>query len=377
MINIALVCNPFAGLGGAIAAKGSDTLALEEYIEQASCLNTNRAATRLSRFLSSLDTNHLCFYAAPGLLGADYLTRAGIECKSLDYPVTLPTSADDTKTCVSLLLQGDRIDLLLFVGGDGTARDVYDVVDDDCLVLGIPSGVKMHSSVFASAPEQAAAIVNIMASGHWLSARCGEVRDIDEALLKQGRVNSRYYGELNIPDLPQYTQHLKMAGVEDESLIIADVCAFCRELIEADELILMGPGTTIAALAEEIGCNNTLLGFDVVLNGQTIQTDINEAQIYALCQEYGNRVRLMMTFTGHQGFLFGRGNQQLSSRVLTAIGVNNIYILATKAKLNVLNQRPLLIDCNDPEFEQSISGLWPIIVGYNDIVYYAIKSASE
>ena len=140
--------------------------------------------------------------------------------------------------------------------------------------------------------------------------------------------------------------------------------------MEEDVRYVMGSGTTVAAVMAELGLPNTLLGVDVVENGQVIAADVTAAQLLELVQQHP--ARLVITLIGGQGHIFGRGNQQLSPAVIRAIGRQHIHLLATKSKIQALDGRPLISDSGDPQLDRELSGMLRISCGYNDYVMYRL-----
>ena len=59
-----------------------------------------------------------------------------------------------------------------------------------------------------------------------------------------------------------------------------------------------------------------------------------------------------MTPIGGQGFIFGRGNQQISPKVIRQVGLDNIVVVATKSKLDKL--KSLRVDTGDPELDKAL-----------------------
>ncbi len=264
------------------------------------------------------------------------------------------------------------VDLLLFAGGDGTARDICAAVGEACHVLGIPAGCKIHSGVYGVTPAASGRVAARMIAGELLSLVDAEVMDIDEEAFRAGKVRARHYGQLQVPGDLRYVQAVKQGGRESEELVLADIAAGVVEQMEPDTLYLMGSGSTVAACMTELGLENTLLGVDLVENGRLIGQDLSAAEI--LTRIRGRRCRLIITLIGGQGHLFGRGNQQLSPEVLRAVGRDQIQVLATKAKLAALAGRPLLVDTDDPALNRSLSGYLRITTGYKDQVIYPVAN---
>lgn len=371
-LTVGLVVNPLAGSGGPLAQKGSDDL---DPTQRQQALLEGRAAGRLQRVLSALGdaAQRLRFVCFDGAMGAALLQSLSLSHEVIGRAAASPSTAADTVAAVHAMLQRD-IDLLLFVGGDGTARDICAAVGDSRLpVLGVPAGVKMHSGVFAVSPEAAAQILLALLDGGLVEIAAAEVRDIDEAAFRDGRVISKHFGELPVPGIGGFLQHTKQGGREVEALAVADIAAEVVASMEADTVYVIGPGSTTAAIMEELGLVNTLLGVDVVLNEALLASDVDAERLLTLLQQYDGPAQLIVTAIGGQGHILGRGNQQLSPAVLRHIGKDNITVVATKTKLSELQGRPLLVDSNDAQFDADCAGLIEVVTGYRDRVLYPLQ----
>jgi predicted polyphosphate/ATP-dependent NAD kinase len=283
------------------------------------------------------------------------------------------TSASDTKAAVAQFVAAG-VDIILFAGGDGTARDIFDVVGTRYPVLGIPAGVKMHSGVFAVSPEAAGELLRELAEGGLVAVRAQEVRDIDEEAFRSGVVRSRFYGELLVPDEGRYLQHTKTGGREDADLAAADIAAGQVQAMAPGHTYLIGPGSTTAAIMAELGLPNTLLGVDVVRDGALLAADANEERLLQLLAQAPGPASIVVTAIGGQGHVFGRGNQQLSPAVIRAVGLDHIIIVAAKAKIAGLQGRPLLVDTNDAALDLDLCGYRVVNTGYDDHLLYRISN---
>ncbi|MEM9256139.1 MAG: ATP-NAD kinase family protein [Pseudomonadota bacterium] len=372
-LHVGILLNPYAGLGGSLALKGSDGARAQALFKSLSDDQRQRAAQRFERALRQLsdDVSHLRFSAWGGQMGAELLQSLGFPCAVLGCPKTNETGPSDTHEALQHLCAAG-IDLLLFVGGDGTARDVHDVVKDRLPTLGIPSGVKMQSGVFALSPEAAGELLHRLARGGLVDLQRREVRDIDEQALREGSVRSRFYGELLVPGEARFLQQTKIGGREDPQLAAADIGAWLAEQIEQDCTYLVGPGTTMAAFMEAMSLPNTLLGVDILRNEQVLKHDADEQAILAALASAPGAVKLLVSVTGGQGYVFGRGNQQFSPKVIRKVGRGGIVITAAKSKLASLEKRPLLVDTNDPRLDLELCGFWPVVTGYDDQVFYRL-----
>jgi predicted polyphosphate/ATP-dependent NAD kinase len=244
-------------------------------------------------------------------------------------------------------------------------------------VLGIPSGVKMQSGVFALLPESAAAVIDLLLRAGLVDVRLQEVRDIDEAAYRRGEVRSRCFGELLVPEAGHFVQATKQGGMEVEALVLDDIAAEVASRMDAETLYLIGPGTTPRALMESLGLPNTLLGIDAIRAGRVVAADLSGPQLEHLLAQEAGAVVAILTATGGQGSLLGRGNQQLTPAVLRRIGREHIWIIATKSKMQALAGRPLLIDTNDPDLDRQFTGFYRVITGYRDEIFYPASGVSD
>ncbi|KAA1188110.1 ATP-NAD kinase [Pseudohalioglobus sediminis] len=369
---IGLIINPLAGLGGTRGLKGSDGEALRALAADMTEQERHRSQDRALRALKPLQAaENVEFVTWAGDMGAAVCAELGLDVTVLGGTGTELTSPEHTRQAATLMLQ-HGVDLLLFAGGDGTARDICDVVGESIPVLGIPAGVKMHSGVFAVSPEAAGELLCELARGGLVGLRNQEVRDIDEEAFRHDVVRSRFYGEMRVPGEGRYLQHTKVGGRESHELVAADIAAWIVEHMDETTCYLVGPGSTTAAIMEELGLENTLLGVDVVRGGALLCSDANEAELLAVLQDHGGPVRIFVTAIGGQGHILGRGNQQISPRVIRAAGVDSITVVAAKSKIANLQGRPLLVDTNDPELDAAFCGYREVITGYDDRILYPV-----
>ena len=377
-LHVGLVVNPLAGLGGSLALKGSDGVSLRDLASRLPPAEQYRARDRAVRTLGELEpvAHRFRFTTWAGPMGADALRLAGLDATVLGAESAAPTTAADTRLAARELLAAG-VDILLFAGGDGTARDVCDAVGDRCPVLGIPAGVKMHSGVFAVSPEAAGEMLARLALGGLVGVTAREVRDIDEAAFRRGVVNSRFYGEMRVPGDTRFLQQTKLGGREDQQLAAAEIACWQAQNMEAGRLYLVGPGSTTAAIMAELELPNTLLGVDVVQDGELLQADADAATLLELLAKSGAPASIVVTAIGGQGHLFGRGNQQFTPAIIRAVGRENIIVVATKSKVAGLGGRPLLVDTNDPALDRQLSGLWRINTGYDDYILYRVDAGQE
>lgn len=378
-MKLGLVINPMAGIGGAVGLKGSDG---REIVEQA--LHKGALPRAQERALAALSRFRDCVpgtvFTAAGSMGQDVLDKAGIETEVVYSPASQNTTANDTRNAVYALCE-KSIDLLLFAGGDGTARDVLDALkqhgsDEKLTVIGIPAGCKIHSAVYAVTPAQAGELVAGLIEGQLLSVKSAEVMDLDEDAFRAGQVKASCYGYMHVPVDEQRMQAMKQGGVDTESLVLQDIAADFIDNMQDDVLYLIGSGTTTAALMESLGLDNTLLGIDAIFNGELVASDLAEQDILSLLDEEAyTSAKIVVTAIGGQGHVFGRGNQQFSPAVIRRVGSDNIVIVATRNKLRSLEGRPLRVDTGDTELDAELAGMKQIITGYEQRTLYRINGS--
>lgn len=372
LFRLGLIINPLAGLGGSVGLKGSDGQAEQALALGATPQAMNRAQTALTELL--VQRGQFEVFTVAGDMGQSVCDALKLNYQLVYQPQTSPSTPADTEHAARLLAQ-KGVDILLFAGGDGTARNICAAVGEQTTVLGIPAGVKIHSGVYAISPQAAGKLVAKLIAGELVSLSEAAVMDIDEQAFRDGVVKARRFGEMRIPAQLRYVQSVKMAGRESEELVLADLAAYVASQMEDNVRYVMGSGSTVAAVMAELGLDNTLLGVDVVENGALIANDVTAAQLLELVQGYPSK--LVITLIGGQGHVFGRGNQQLSPAVIRAIGRDNIMLIAAKAKLQQLEGRPLLADTGDVKLDQQLTGLINILTGYNDYVMYRLGYEDE
>ena len=359
MVTIAFLVNPIAGMGGAVGLKGTDgRKVLEEAMRRGA---EPVARARAVEALSLLSGQKLDLLTCGGEMGEEALRKARIEEYDVVYASEGETSAEDTKeACRRFLEEGAA--LLLFCGGDGTARDILEVVGDKVPVLGIPAGVKMHSGVFAVGTEAASKLVLDFLQGKTDIVEV-EVLDTDEEEYREGRLNVKLFGYAKMPSEPTLVQGSKAVFYsQSEEKAKEAIATFASEFMWDDSLYIMGAGSTLAKVAELLEIEKTLLGVDVVKNRKLIAKDVSEREILAALKDE-KKAKIMVSPIGAQGFIFGRGNQQISARVIDEVGKENVIVLATPHKLE---KTPiLLVDTGDRKLDAELSGTMQIVTGYH------------
>jgi predicted polyphosphate/ATP-dependent NAD kinase len=279
------------------------------------------------------------------------------------------TTAGDTQRAARDMVDAG-VALILFAGGDGTARNICDAIGNQAPVLGIPAGVKIHSAVYAVTPRGSGEVAAMFLEDRLTNMREAEVMDIDEDAFRDGVVTARLYGYLVVPVEKRFVQSVKSGGISTEKETLNGIASDVINAMNEDDCYIIGPGTTTRAVMERLGLNNTLLGVDVVRNKELVANDVTEDQIMNLID--GKGARIVVTAIGGQGHIFGRGNQQLSPRVIRQVGTKNITVIATKEKLISLSDRPLLVDTGDEELNEELSGYIRVTTGFRDYVMYKV-----
>lgn len=377
---IGVVVNPVAGIGGPAGLVGSDGAAVqrEARARGAHARATERAAVALSVLAAAHPG--LDVLTAAGSLGEDVVRAAGLHPRvvytpDLYTPDAPPaTSGDDTRRAVAAFA-AEGAGLVLFAGGDGTARDAALGAGAEVPLLGIPAGVKMYSGCFAVSPVAAGAVAAEWQTSGGLPTHEAEVLDLDESLLRAGRPDPRLFALVRVPTSRDRTQARKAPTPTSEADAVRLAAAGAVAAMKPGVRYLLGPGGTLAAVSRELGIPGTPLGVDVVQDGVLVARDVSEAQ--ALAAIAGHRAQAVVTVIGGQGFLLGRGNQQLSPAVVDTIGPDPLLVVATEQKLIDLAGRPLLVDTGDAAVDARLAGHVRVITGPSSSSIYPVSATSS
>lgn len=369
---LGLVVNPFAGIGGALAMKGSDGKDIREQAlaQGAEQLAMHKARIALQECIAL--AQNFCVYTGNADLGESICQQLGLEHHIVHMSKQAQTEIEDTLKLVEAL-QRQSVDLILFAGGDGTARNVCSIVHDKLPVLGVPAGCKIHSGVYAITPKAAGKVLSQVIKGELVSVQSVEVRDIDESQFREGRVIAKHFGEMLVPLELSYIQAVKMGGKESDELLLDDLAEYIQEIMDdhPDHYFVMGSGSTVASIMAYMNLPNTLLGVDVVYQSKVIAQDLKANELEQLTQS--KLCKLVITSIGGQGHILGRGNQQLSPSFIKRLQKSDILIVATKAKLNGFADKGFISDSGDATLDESLSGPISVITGYRDHVLYFIR----
>ncbi len=372
MKKIGLIINPVAGMGGKVGLKGTDG---PEIVEKARALGARpESALKAGYALQMLSglKDQLEIVTCPGEMGEETVRKSGFEPRLIGS-TNKPSTAEDTeKAAKEMAAKG--VELILFAGGDGTARNIYHVLGDDNVppVIGIPAGVKIHSAVYATTPRNAGELARLYLQEGSLPLRRAEVMDIDEEAFREGRLSARLYGYLMVPCAGDLMQHLKIGGVGSEESVLEAIAEQVVEHMEQDVVYIVGPGSTTVSIMQKLGLNSTLLGVDVVESGKLLAADASEKQILELIK--GRPAKIIVTVIGGQGYIFGRGNQQISAEVIRQVEKKNIIVVATREKVLSLDYGHLLADTGDDEVNAMLAGYIRVITGYKEELVYPLTS---
>jgi predicted polyphosphate/ATP-dependent NAD kinase len=359
MVRLGLLVNPDAGLGGRLGLKGSDGQANFARSKGAEDRSGPRVKDMLEYFSHLYrGDSEIEWFISKGRMGTDWIPKEfDIGELITIHESSGGTSASDTSELVISLINSN-IDLLVYAGGDGTTRDIISALESQgkgqVPVIGIPCGVKMHSGCFASSPKAGAEVLSAWLDGDLLISST-EVLDLDEDKYRDGEWVVRMYAEAKTPASPRWMQGAKMrVEASGEEEIIEGLSNHIGELLVSDNrLIIWGSGGTLRTISNMLGFDGTVLGIDASRGSKQVGTDLNESQLLELLSSHVGDVTLLLSPMGGQGFLIGRGNLQLSPRVLREINIDNILGVVTPAKL--LSVRFLRIETGDSELDQNFS----------------------
>ena len=359
MINVGFLVNPIAGMGGSVGLKGTDNLYIEALKRGAKQVAPLRAKRFLKR-LMEIGVRGIFFYTAPSIMGEDYLKETHYEYRVVGK-IRIPTTRHDTINISRSLL--GKIDILIFVGGDGTARDILEAVDGEIPVIGVPSGVKMFSSVFTYNPEKAAELLDKYIDGEVI-VHNGEVFDVDEDSYRRDIIRTRLYGYLKTPYIPGYIQGSKMPlPIEDFRDEIRSIAEYVIENMERNILYITSPGNTVKEIHRMLNIGYTLLGVDAIYNKKLVGMDLDEKTLLNIISKYGE-AKIIVSPIGGQGLIFGRGNQVLTPRIITRVGIENIIVISPIWKLQTFNC--LWVDTGDIGLDSSFPRYLKVLIRYGE-----------
>ena len=358
---LGFIVNPVAGLGGSVGLKGTDGDAIVQEAMRRGARPTagERAARAIARLTASLP--HVNVVTVAGPMGEQVAREAGIEPGVLDLSHGGSSSSDDTRMAAESMA-GQGVDLILFAGGDGTARDILGASGHQVPMLGVPAGVKMHSAVFGTTPANAGHLAALFLAGSpRAQLRDAEVMDLDEDALRAGTVSTRLYGHARSPFERRLVQNAKAGSVPGENETLDAVARHVAEGMRDGTIYILGPGTTTRRVADALGISSTLLGVDAILDRKTIGLDLNEQELLRLIG--GRQAEIIVSVLGGQGSLFGRGNQQISAEVIRRVGRDKIRVISTVEKLIKLPAGALQVDTGAPQIDAMLAGHIPVITG--------------
>ena len=365
---LGLIVNPIAGMGGKVGLKGSDGqkalyLAKELGAKPESNLKTKQALEHLLHLKDDFD-----LVTCPGLMGEDVAKDCGIT------PITigihnLDTTSEDTIRAASEM-KNLGVSLILVAGGDGTARDIHKSIVESIPVLGIPAGVKIYSGIYALTAYYAGKAAAKFLSGDLSAVKLAEIMDIDENAFRNGKLSAQIYGYMYTLDAPTLVQGSKTTTITTEKEEFIGISRELIRLIEKDTYYIISSGTTLQPMMDELDLQNTLLGVDIIFNNKLVASDVNENTILEFIN--ARKAKIIVTIIGGQGYIFGRGNQQISSRIIKVIGKENIIVASSSSKLTALSGNPLRVDTGDRDLDNYLSGYMPIITGFKQSHMYKV-----
>ncbi|MEF8799688.1 MAG: ATP-NAD kinase family protein [Halolamina sp.] len=344
-MRIGFILNPIAGMGGRVGLKGTDNKVEEARALGAEPRAPDRAERALDALAERLPDAELLTWGEP--MGASIVREAGYDPEILGEPDREETASDDTIAAVAAFREAP-VDLVLFVGGDGTAADVAEALEgSEIPMLGIPAGVKVFSSVFAVSPEEAA-----HAAASFERTERREVMDIDEDEYREGEVHPELRAVARVPVAESLQSSKQLGGGTVEALAegVADDIRAAPE-----KTYVLGPGSTVGAVKAELDFEGSPIGVDVWRDGEVLVKDAAEQEIL---DALGEENVIIVSPIGGQGFIFGRGNPQLSPDVIRQCSVE---IVASRSKLDTVNV--LRADTDDTAVDEELHGWWKVRVG--------------
>jgi predicted polyphosphate/ATP-dependent NAD kinase len=366
IMKMGFIVNPIAGMGGRVGLKGTDGVLKEAIAKGAKPIAPKRAVEFLQKLKENQTEIAIEVFTCPTIMGEKEAKAAGFPAHVLPMAIGTETSAEDTKTAVKFLTEA-KVNLIVFVGGDGTAKDVFDAMQGsgEVPVLGVPSGVKMYSGVFAVNSLDAVDVVLAFTENQAEIAEF-EIMDADEKAIRSDTFTVKLHGYLKGPFVPMRIQGSKQMSPEtaDEKEDQTATARYIIEEMQPNATYILGPGTTVKRIAELLGVEKTVLGVDVYNKGKVI-LDVDESRILEEINDWQN-AWIILSPIGHQGILLGRGNQQISPEIIKRVGKQRIIIAATKNKLQSIEGNVLRVDTGDTEVDNTLRGYIKVATDYRE-----------
>ena len=365
-IKVGFLVNPISGVGGPLGLKGSDSSNIWDYVNDISNLKSFSRTKDMLNSIESSNYDKFDFLTSTGFQGEYILNELNFEYKIIHNPQSKKTSEADS---VNLLneFKNQNVDLIIYAGGDGTSVLVHSVIKDSIPVIAIPIGVKMYSGIFPVSPIHSADIFNEFINNTSNEYTLREISDLDDTLIEKGITSTKFAGYLKTPLITNSNfslQESKGGGIASEKDELDNLIEDFNSRYTNNSAYLLGPGSTTNSLIESKGLKGTLLGFDILQNNKIIKADCSEEDIFKFVTNSKSDIYLVITIIGNQGFLFGRGNQQISPRILNKIDINkNLLIYATSSKLDSL-ENDILIDTGSSSSDSIFGKYINIISGY-------------
>jgi predicted polyphosphate/ATP-dependent NAD kinase len=365
-MKLGFIVNPIAGMGGKVGLKGTDGVLEEALARGAKPVAPQRALEFMQKLKESFEDREIKILTCSGIMGAEEAMSAGFLVQILPMKIERETNAEDTKRAVKLLTVAN-VNLIVFVGGDGTAKDIFDAMEgyDEVPVLGVPSGVKMYSGIFAVNPSDAVEVVLAFSKKQAEMVEF-EIMDADEKAIRSDAFAIKLYGFLKGPFAPMRIQGSKQISPEtdDENDNQIAIARFVVEEMRPKATYILGPGTTVKRISELLGVEKTVLGVDIYRK-RKIMLDVDERRILEQVKDWHN-TWIILSPIGHQGILLGRGNQQISPEIIKRVGKERIIVVATKSKLQSIDGGVLRVDTGDVEADTMLRGYVKVVTDYKE-----------
>ena len=355
IFKLGLVINPIAGMGGKTGLKGSDG---SNTLKKALSLGAKKeSAIRAEQALLPLKfmINKFSLITCSAEMGENSCKKIGL---TTDYIIDINkkiTTGIDTIKAVKIMAR-KQVSLILFAGGDGTACDIFYALQDKIPILGIPAGVKMHSSVFGTSPNAVGSLVSRIISNHsdTFPTSTAEIMDLDEDMRRYDQIRTKLIGYATIPSDKFLVQNPKSYVQLNDEDSINGISEYLENKLDKEATYIVGPGRTTQNFLNRIGVFGTLLGVDVLKDRKLIGRDVNSRELDILTRN--GLLYIISGIIGGQGFLFGRGNQQITAEIIQRVKKEDIFIIASTKKIYELPRQCILIDTGDQKLDNELAG---------------------